>query len=439
MNPVTTIGDLKQEHDILFGEAFAQRTLFLENRKRDREYIKSFKGRANHLLESLTELSGQVTSVDDYNMLSEIASQWQVVFSTILNEPVDIKIHPPSLNMWTNRPLTEEELKSNQEMRAKELSIIRRINNILQQARTDLKDDSSREQKEGDWHNAQVEFAWRVLEGKINFIQQLSPESYWRLEDVWLREVKRYKAYCIWESRGSPFTWNPNPDADYLRACDAILDKLVDPDIKKSSLTEFEKARTYLMHYLSKDGRLDAAKSEKFIQQRAYHVWKSGGEDDEQRNYGIAETYLKMFYENIIPAVMRDDEESTLLVLKSFQYSRALGGRYLFINCFEVALAVYFLNPSIIGRLWAKSAAGSRPESWLRSEVPVNSWPGYLLSKDCGGKFTYDWERQRIAFEGVMTKRECAALLKGLTRDEHRRAVIKLYRLSRCLPRDMTI
>ncbi|HWS85797.1 MAG TPA: hypothetical protein VN282_02310 [Pyrinomonadaceae bacterium] len=434
MSHVTTISELKEEHDSLFSEAFARRSTFIANQKHDRKYIKSFKERANKLLESLTALSGQVTSVDEYNLLSEMASQWQAVYSTILNEPLDIKIQPPSLNLRKDTPLSEEELRKRHLARAGELSIIRWINHVLQQARTDIKKvPSTAEQMASDWHNAQIEFASRVLDGEIAFIHQLSLDSYWRLEDVWLREVKRYRAYRFWENRGSVL-WNP--EADYLKACAQLLDKLVDDGIKKSSPTEFEKARTYLMRYLNKDGKLDPVKAEDMLKRRAYQIWESGGGGDEKVNHEIAETYLKLFYENIIPAVTRNDAESTLLVLKALQYSRALGGRYIFVNCFEAALAIYFLDPRIIKRLWAKAEKCERPRSLLVSEVPIDFWPTYLPRE---GRHRLRHENGRLTFEGVMTRRERAELMKGLTSTVHRKAVRRLYHLSRYLPRDLTL
>ena len=60
---------------------------------------------------------------------------------------------------------------------------------------------------------------------------------------------------------------------------------------------------------------------------------------------------MKMFYEHIIPAVLQNDEESVLTVLKAFQFSNE-NSYNLIINCFEAALPIYFLNPGIVEKLW---------------------------------------------------------------------------------------
>jgi hypothetical protein len=70
----------------------------------------------------------------------------------------------------------------------------------------------------------------------------------------------------------------------------------------------------------------------------------------DKKNWTIAETYARGFYENIIPAVTQGRPDSTLAVLKAFQFSKE--NRYLIINCFEVALAISFLDAEIVQEIW---------------------------------------------------------------------------------------
>jgi len=76
---------------------------------------------------------------------------------------------------------------------------------------------------------------------------------------------------------------------------------------------------------------------------------------DATANWSKAREYAKLFYENIIPAVKKDDPEKVENVLKAFGFSETQEHHYYsMINCFEVALAIYFLPDKIIRNLWEK-------------------------------------------------------------------------------------
>src|SRR5271157_4121103 len=112
--------------------------------------------------------------------------------------------------------------------------------------------------------------------------------------------------------------------------------------------------------------------------------------------------YVRLFYENIIPAVVEKDRLSVLRVLKAFQYSKAPENCWRVINCFEAALAIYFLDREIIESLWADSEADALPDSYIHSSVPV-SWGSveFHVPEICRDRFWFDG--QQIAFWGVMT------------------------------------
>ncbi len=65
-----------------------------------------------------------------------------------------------------------------------------------------------------------------------------------------------------------------------------------------------------------------------------------------------AETYVRMFYQNISRAIEKSDIETVEMVLKSFEYSNKRENRFDIVNCFETALVIYFLDPEIIKTIW---------------------------------------------------------------------------------------
>ena len=48
-------------------------------------------------------------------------------------------------------------------------------------------------------------FVSEVLEGSINFASNITSESYWRLEEVWLQQVKTLRAYLLWTTAKTIF------------------------------------------------------------------------------------------------------------------------------------------------------------------------------------------------------------------------------------------
>ena len=95
------------------------------------------------------------------------------------------------------------------------------------------------------------------------------------------------------------------------------------------------------------------------------------GERNEKKNWCNAETYVKMFYENIIPAVLEKNQENAkekaLTVLKSLQFSESTAIRYHVVNCFEVVLAMHFINAQVIKELWDDFVADCQSRD---SELP---------------------------------------------------------------------
>jgi hypothetical protein len=352
MDELVTIEELKKRDEELNAELLKHHLSFAT----DGPELKSFVSAATDFTDALDKVWGKVTSMQEYNWLRETALKWQGIYSSVLNIPKDIPIPSPATELRSPLPtgfLSEDALVSRLKQSAGRLSLTRKLDHFFRDQLPKLKElPSSDEDKLRDWRSAEVEFATQVLDGEIDFVGQIASESYRHLEAIWLREVKQHKAYCIWEGRGGGLDpWHR--DSDYFQACDQLRQMLVAEQIKKTSF-DFEEAKLYLeKEYLDDRGILDTEKARSMLNMRAYEVWASGGDPDSVRNYEAAEEYLKMFYENIIPAVIEDDIEKTLAVLTALRIGTKAENRYRLVNCFEAALAIYFLNLDHIRKIWA--------------------------------------------------------------------------------------
>ena len=147
---------------------------------------------------------------------------------------------------------------------------------------------------------------------------------------LWLKEVNKLNAYFKVVSQRGRRDDPIESGNDYFAACKEIRDLLVKRGIKAKP-EEFGTAKAYLeSHYLTQDVsglfKIDHDKNtgaKKLICTKVDRIGKTTGEKDDRKNRANAETYVKMFYELIIPAVMQNDEESVLTVLKAFQFSKA--------------------------------------------------------------------------------------------------------------------
>jgi hypothetical protein len=291
---------------------------------------------------------------------------------------------------------------------------------------------------EWDWYTAQVFLASDILDGFPNFAGRIASTSYWRVEEVWVKSVKRLRAYFIWQRRGNGVDPTHEKD-DYFQACEQLRDMLVNKDMK-ARLEEFGEPKAYLESRYLSDGKIDQNKPSMkiLISKKAERIWQVTGETDQAKNWLNAEIYVRMFYESIIPAVLENDREKTLTVLKAFQYSKAPENSFWVINCFEVALAIYFLDPDIIQELWDKSAQKTIPMFSIEGVVQVHSWPkGFEVPEECKDSFEFDG--QRIIFKGLMTESQKKALLEKLIDGEHKAAVNELFLQSRLIHRETTL
>lgn len=401
---IMTLAELKEKHEKLHSRIISKATESTAKINRDNQ--KKLYQEITSLTDDIIAFSETVDSFEDYRWLSDAAVKWQSVYSTIFGTPRIIILKAPQKPWLRPQPLSvlhEEEIEDWVRSHAAFIAFARRTESQKEWA-----------SQIDDWHAAEVFFASEVLEGKLNFVKRISPTSYWRLEDIWVKEVKCLMAYFQWLP-SKPTMCDPNKN--FFDACNHLRNLLIDPGIK-ARIDEFGNIQQYIQaHYLNDQGKLAPTahfpKLKELIRKKASRIFETTGVNDEPKNWIHAETYTRMFYENIIPAVTKKDSEKILRVLKAFQFSKM--NRFLVINSFETALAIYFLDREIIQDLWEASRSLPLPESTVESIVDFSGWPrDFALSTPSRMRFWHD--PQRIGFMGVMSPEERESILAELIR-----------------------
>jgi len=134
-------------------------------------------------------------------------------------------------------------------------------------------------------------------------------------------------------------------------------------------------------------------------------------------------------------------EESSLIVLKAFQYSKAPDHRYLIINCFEAALAIYFLDPEIVKGIWKVAEGAGWQGSYSVTAVAAASWKDHWIPEELRERLSFDPATKRLVLRGVLTERQKEVLLAALP--DHERdfetVIHELFKKSRLLPEETTL
>ena len=465
-------------------------TDFLKKRTLSSIENKALIKKINAILDDIQQCSAIVETFEEYDELGSLAVRWQGILSTFFGEPLRfISLSAPIVKEWKNSApkfLSEEEIK-------------RRINNQAALIAYARELEKPNDRADENWHIAEINIASEILEGNINFANRIASESYERLENIWLKDVKLLQAYYRWINRGRPNV--SHHIEDYLEVCKHIREALlVEPNMKALS-SEFDEAKNYLLtHYVEKINneyhlksitRTPSNKLNNLIKNKACRISKVDNTEDRNRDkdWYNAETYVRVFYENIIPAVLDKDEEKTLRVLKTFQYSKL--NRFSMVNCFEIALAIYFLDADVIENLWNR--AEKTEKIWKNNkndilsqlendnlefedieiegvkledvelelipvggakiivEVEAMSWPDVFEIKNCEQcrkRFWVTHDRTKIGYNGVMLNVERKALLKTVDNlkneskaleEKYKQAINELYVQSRIIHKATTL
>ena len=280
--------DLYEFHTSLSRELHEKRRVIIEDRVCRKDFIRRF----DQLARRLRQFAANLASTEALEWLSKITAEWQMAFSSTLREPRDLRkdigISVPSRDLEYLSWVTEADVHRYLEAKAYEIGQDRKLNRLYRQwiemknHRNWIHDTirSTREESDKDWYLATVCFATEVLDGRVSFTREIPRELYPQLESVWLEDVKRMKAYLIWEKSNAPF----HPDGgkgDYLLACDQMRQRAMDAQFKaNASSASFAEVRTYLEEMYLSDGRVDSVgdcSAHDLIARKAHRLWELQG------------------------------------------------------------------------------------------------------------------------------------------------------------------
>lgn len=330
------------------------------------------------------------------------------------------------LLLWQSRhPTAVEELVRQV---AERLSYIRRVNRVFYEHARKLERvrdiASNKDDMDNDWRDACAFTALKIIDGEIEFTD-IESGDYPILEDVWLTQIKRFKAYYIWERNKTK-----SAEDSYDQAGHDIREKLLREPPR--SLAQFEPVRHYVeTNCLCSDGTLDDRKPglNMMLSAKARRIYETRGETNKEINWFRARLYVRMFYENIIPAVTEKNKTATLAILKAFQFSKSRQNRYLIINALEAITAIKFLDKARI------QAIVDDPDQYDFSLEPVADWPpDFVVPQECSEHFSYNRDDRELMYVGRMSEKQRDALAAQVTRPEYKRAIDALYQQTHLKP-----
>ncbi|MDJ0677694.1 MAG: hypothetical protein QNJ36_20305 [Calothrix sp. MO_167.B42] len=333
-----------------------------------------------NLIDNLAQFASQVTSIDEYNWVKEAAYEWGAVGDCLevtlpLSDTIEtdknwknsgqriLSSLPKSLPGFSfTSTISKEyiEKTAHDLSEARKLRLIGELRDRLGQVSPSnleeflhyllqsLSLSNLEKEMNEDWYSACTYFSSKIMEGKLDLACQVTSELYDCLEEVWLEDVKHLKAYQVWWDNGGGWISEESIRVNYyLQACQQIADSLFDPYIK-APLIQFGDIKDYLKtHYLTDTGKFDRGKSHNLIKRKAYRLWEKNASSNERENWSRAEQYVKNFYGNIMSAIIDGDLESLDKVKKAIQSSIDPDHKYI-INCFEIALVIYFLKEEML-------------------------------------------------------------------------------------------
>jgi hypothetical protein len=354
---MTDLLSVRQDHTELY------RTLAVEKSQLPSE---DSRFKLQRLLKDIIDLSKNVKNVREYMWLHDALDQWRAA-GPALGIPVEQVLSPPdqlseepsvSEHVWS-----EENLRKWIENKGHDFRVNRAVTwyfsspvpDIVRLFEHGLSPDQAKRYATEDWLQAELYFVAEVIDGSFHLVNDITPESYWRLEGTnggrWLSEVKKLKAYFRWQARAGGWGYAEATN-DYLSACAELRNMLIDTQRKVSS-DEFSPIRKYInIHYLDADGKLSFNQDDLQKRTRSWIQTKSRrlselGISGNTSPENMAKEQMAKFYENINAAIFQPKEPTIRPILEALGLLPGMEHFLGTVNCFEMAIAIYFLDVNI--------------------------------------------------------------------------------------------
>jgi hypothetical protein len=313
-------------------------------------------GSINELVDSIEEYAPNIASANEEKWVREAALKLGILYNSIMSpgerrrriwKEIEMALPKEVLTSTPRRKITWEDVERHAYYLG-ESRKIRLLNRLIEDPENFQKFlqlfPNEPENIDSDWYSACAYFSSDILERKIEFPGEVTYDLYSCLEEVWFENVKEIRAYQIWQDNGNE--WKPEEsqrEIDYFLASEKIASNLVDVSLK-SPPQQFEALEVYLKQkYLTNSGDFDSSKSHHLIARKASRLWGKIGVAEELENWLSAEKYIENFYGNIVCAIKDGNTDSLKKVKEAIQSISDPNYKYI-INCFEVAIVIYFIK-----------------------------------------------------------------------------------------------
>lgn len=355
---------LELEHKDLLEQAQKNLAVLRNDAAEQDEFIH----RVDQFLDDIKVWAPKARTTTAVNTVNRIASEWQMIFTRDLRIPkniyeiLKIQIAPdvcePMLSDSASPLLSREQIEERIRHRAYQISKgwkinwIRRLFYALSEHPELLHEDALQfpeRTQDDDWHDACTCLACDVLDSHIDLTVQLGVESFEFLDDVWLEDVKRLKAYLHWEA-AEPEGHLDDPQIHYNFAFQEIHKQLLTPSIK-SGPESFLPIKSWLSNVVLDNGRINTETrpyAYALIEKKAQRLWDRTTCKDSETNWFHAECYVQKFYENLIPAVEKQDQKAIETILETTSVSVNSAHTSEIVNALEVAFLTYFFQPKLM-------------------------------------------------------------------------------------------
>lgn len=428
------ISELRERHAVYYEQALE----YLSKEEVKSATLADFMKNVDLFLNDVVLLSKYSVIISDYRWLSETLNKWVNIYKQLFNKTKRIELHVPNNRMIlptapSGRFLTEHEV----EERIKNIAEQRAIYRIR-----DVHRDSEFHERTEDWHIAEVMFAKEVIEGALTLHENISSTSYPRLQKIWLNDIKKIIAYFIWVSNGR----NINPsshDIDYQNACDRVRAMLVEVN-RKANLSSFLEVKAFIENRYLTNGILDKSKPDviEATNRKAARIesllFQQNRNTHELDNWYDATAYMKLFFENIIPAVIERNEESVLSVLKSFQFANTTTEKLHVVDAFEVSVAISFLDANMIKDIWQQHDNDHDPYSAISSYVDCAHEPKWLKTLT-DNEIDVHYKDSQIWLRGIITGLQSEKCLREILSENDRLIFRSLFNESRIVKKQATL
>lgn len=204
------------------------------------------------------------------------------------------------------------------------------------------------------WVHSRLYFAHDLLYHGRDWTGDVDFDVFDQLRDAWLDEVVELDAYLIWRTTKRVFQISETERrADYLTSRGIFERRL--REAKRAEFSTKMKLREYLVaRYLDENSlRLAQEKTpsnmkrihiDALTENKAKRIYALTARADADNNWYDALKYVRMFYENVVPALTEKDPAAKKALVDTFTMRDGNFYYSAIANCFEAAVLMYFIG-----------------------------------------------------------------------------------------------